>query len=85
MKLIGTVHKSDVEGGQWILTSSKGERYQLVGALGSLVDGMHAELTGEIDRNMMSFGMSGISFTVTAVAAAEDVKPKIKSSAKRKK
>jgi hypothetical protein len=85
MKLIGTVRKSDVEGGHWILTTSKGERYQLVGALADLTDGMQAELTGDIDRNMMSFGMSGINFTVTAIAEAVDVKPKAKSAAKRKK
>lgn len=58
--------------------TAKGERYQLTGAVDDLRDGMNAEVTGSVDRNMMGFGMGGASFVVTAAKAAP-------SKAKQKK
>ena len=34
MKLVGTIQKSELEGGHWILVTVTGEQYQLVGAKG---------------------------------------------------
>jgi hypothetical protein len=79
MKIVGKIERSDLEGGQWIVHTAKGEKYQLSGAVTELSDGMNAELTGSIDRNMMGFGMAGANFVVTAVAAATTAKkPKTK-------
>jgi hypothetical protein len=77
MKIVGKIERSNLEGGQWILHTAKGEKYQLSGAVTELSDGMNAELTGSIDRNMMGFGMAGANFVVTAVATAAK-KPKTK-------
>jgi hypothetical protein len=89
MKIIGTVTRSQLEGGQWILETAKGDRYQLQGAVKELKDGMRAELTGDIDRNMMGFGMAGINFVVKTVAVASgnattDAKAKAKPASKTK-
>ena len=69
-KISGTVKRSDLEGGMWILEASDGERYQLSGDVASLKDGMRAELTGTIERAMMGFGMGGTNFTVKSVKPA---------------
>jgi hypothetical protein len=80
MKIVGKIERSNLEGGQWILHTAKGERYQLTGAVAELRDGMHAEVTGSVDRNMMGFGMGGANFVATAVV--EKAAP---SKAKHKK
>jgi Protein of unknown function (DUF5818) len=67
MKVTGTFRHSDVEGGQWVLETEKGDRYQLEGSAADFKDGARAELTGEIDRNRMSFGMMGVHFVVKKV------------------
>lgn len=78
MKIVGKIEHSKVEGGQWILHTAKGERYQLSGVVAGLRDGMSAELTGDVDRNMMGFGMAGVNFVVTAVAEKTASKAKAK-------
>ncbi len=78
MKIAGKIEHSKVEGGQWILHTAKGERYQLSGVVAGLRDGMSAEVTGSIDRNMMGFGMAGANFVVTAVAEKAANKAKAK-------
>jgi hypothetical protein len=67
MKLKGTIRRSDLEGGQWILVAEDGEQYQLNGALGTAKDGMHAEVEGKVDKGTMSFGMMGAHFTVNKI------------------
>jgi Protein of unknown function (DUF5818) len=69
MKVTGTIRHSDLEGGQWVLETEKGERYQLEGEVALFKDGLRAELTGEIDRNRMSFGMMGKHFRVKKLHA----------------
>lgn len=64
MKLKGTIRRSDVEGGHWILVVDNGEQYQLNGAVGSPTDGSSVEVEGKVDKNTMSFGMMGTQFTV---------------------
>lgn len=67
MKVSGTIRRSDLEGGHWVLETDKGERYQLSGELAALKDGLKAEVTGAVERNMMGIGMTGPMFKVTKV------------------
>ena len=69
MKLKGTIRRSDLEGGQWVLEADGGERYQLTGALGDCKDGLVAEVEGKVDKNAMGFGMTGPLFTVQKITA----------------
>ena len=67
MKLKGTIRRSDLEGGQWVLEADGGARYQLTGALGDCKDGLVAEVEGKVDKNAMGFGMTGPLFTVQKI------------------
>jgi hypothetical protein len=69
MKVTGTIRRSDLEGGVWVLETKSGERYQLVGDVATFRDGLDADVTGDVDRNMMSIGMMGPSLKVTKVEA----------------
>jgi hypothetical protein len=73
-KITGTVRRSDLEGGMWLLETKDGEQYQLGGETKALKDGMRAELTGKVQRDQMGIGMSGPMFDVTAVKALDDKK-----------
>jgi hypothetical protein len=66
-KLTGTIRRSDLEGGLWILEAEDGERYQLQGQTGSLKDGCKAEITGTVERSAFGIGMSGPIVTVSKV------------------
>lgn len=70
MKLVGKIEVSDLEGGMMTLVTAKGERYQLSGELAGLVAGAQVELTGEVKRDLMGFGMGGAPFVVKSHAAA---------------
>lgn len=69
MKLKGTISRSAVEGGHWVMKTEGGEQYQLVGALDGAKDGMHAEVEGKVDKNAMGFAMMGPQFTVSKLTA----------------
>jgi hypothetical protein len=69
MKLKGTIRRSDLEGGHWVLETDSGDRYQLTGALGGCTDGMAAEVEGKVDRNAMGIGMTGPQFSVQKITA----------------
>ena len=66
-KLKGTIQRSDLEGGMWVLEADNGEQYQLAGATKGLEAGKRAEIDGQVERNQMSFGMGGAIFTVRSV------------------
>lgn len=68
MKVSGTIRRSDLEGGHWVLETEGGERYQLEGELAHCQDGLRAEVTGDVAKDRMSFGMMGTSFVVKKVA-----------------
>jgi hypothetical protein len=70
MKLKGTIRRSDLEGGHWVLETDRGERYQLTGALTDAKDGMVAEVEGKVDKNAMGIGMTGPQLTVQKITAA---------------
>lgn len=56
-KLTGTVERSDLEGGHWLLVTSDGARYQLEGANG-LIDGQRVEVSGAIAKDAFGIGMT---------------------------
>jgi hypothetical protein len=66
-KLTGTIQKSDLEGGHWLLVTAKGEQYQLVGAKG-VKAGQEVVVEGTVDRGAMGIGMTGPTFTVKKIA-----------------
>lgn len=70
-KIVGTVKRSDLEGGMWTLETDKGERYQLHGKLDGLTDGMKATVEGKVEKDMMGIGMTGPSFTVEKILPAK--------------
>jgi hypothetical protein len=69
MKVKGTIRRTEVEGGHWVLHAEGGEQYQLVGSLDGAKDGMRAEVEGKVDRDAMGIGMVGAHFTVSKLKA----------------
>lgn len=69
MKLTGTISRTDLEGGHWLLKADDGDQYQLVGATDDCKDGMRVEVEGKVDKQAMGFGMVGAHFNVTKLKA----------------
>ena len=75
-KYRGTLHRSDLEAGHWQLVTDDGSSYLLdresLGSEGdvTLVDGVKVEIVGEVDRNMLSFAMTGPTLTVKSIKHA---------------
>jgi Protein of unknown function (DUF5818) len=69
MKLKGTIRRSDLEGGHWVLETDGGDRYQLTGALAGAKDGLVAEVEGKVDKDAMGIGMTGPQLTVQKITA----------------
>jgi len=69
MKLKGTIRRSDLEGGHWLLETDGGERYQLTGSLAGCKDGLSVEVEGKVDRNAMGIGMTGPQLAVEKITA----------------
>ena len=69
MKLKGTIHRNDLEGGHWTIETEKGETYQLVGSTKDCKDGLKVELEGKVDKGAMGIGMTGPSFHVEKLRA----------------
>jgi hypothetical protein len=70
MKLKGTIRRSDLEGGHWLLETDGGERYQLTGALGACKDGLVVEVEGKVEKNAMGIGMTGPQLAVQKITAS---------------
>lgn len=74
-KYRGTLRKSDLEGGFWQLVTDKGDRYVLDRAsLGSegdvtLVDGVRVVIEGTVDKQALSFSMSGPVLVTKSIKA----------------
>ncbi|MBK9035187.1 MAG: hypothetical protein IPL61_28675 [Myxococcales bacterium] len=66
-KLSGTIKKSDLEGGHWLLVTDKGDQYQLVGAKG-IRAGQEVVVEGTVDRGAMGIGMTGPMLTVKKIS-----------------
>jgi Protein of unknown function (DUF5818) len=69
MKIKGTIRRSDLEGGLWVLETDSGERYQLTGSLDDCKDGLAVEVEGKVDKNAMGFGMVGPQLAVQKITA----------------
>ena len=69
MKLKGTLERTDLEGGAWLLKTEGGDQYQLTGAINDAKDGIKVEVEGKVDKNAMGFGMMGAHFNVTKLTA----------------
>src|SRR5262249_25018825 len=69
MKLKGTIRRSDLEGGHWVLETDSGERYQLTGSLGGCKDGQAVEVEGKVDKNAIGIGMTGPHLAVQKITA----------------
>ena len=69
MKLKGTIRRSDLEGGHWMLHTDSGDQYQLTGSIDGAKDGMRAEVEGKVDKGAMGIGMTGPHFTVQKLTA----------------
>jgi hypothetical protein len=64
-KFRGKVKRSDLEGGHWQLIGDDGATYVLEGATGGIEeDGAKVEIDGAVDRNVMSFAMTGPTLKV---------------------
>ena len=69
MKLKGTITRTDIEGGAWLLKTENGDQYQLVGKVDGAKDGLRVEVEGKVDKNAMGFGMMGAHFEVQKLTA----------------
>jgi hypothetical protein len=66
-KFRGKVKRSDLEGGHWQLVADDGTTYVLEGATkGIEIDGASVEIDGVVERDVMSFAMTGPTLTVKA-------------------
>ncbi len=68
-KLSGTIKKSDLEGGHWLLVTTDGAQYQLDGAKG-IKDGEHVVVEGKVERAGFGIGMTGPILKVKKVVPA---------------
>ena len=68
MKVSGTIQKSDLAGGHWILVTAKGDTYQLVGGK-DLQAGQVVTVEGAVDRDQMGIGMTGPILKVKKISA----------------
>lgn len=69
-KLSGTIKKSDLEGGHWLLVTKDGAQYQLEGAKG-VKDGAHVVVEGKVEKAAFGIGMTGPILKVTKVTPAD--------------
>jgi hypothetical protein len=69
MKLKGTITRTDIEGGAWLLKADDGEQYQLTGKVEGAQDGQRVEVEGKVDKNAMGIGMMGAHFAVQKLTA----------------
>jgi hypothetical protein len=64
-KFRGKVQRSDLEGGHWQLLGDDGTTYVLEGEMSGIAeDGAKVEIDGSVDRNVMSFAMTGPTLKV---------------------
>jgi len=67
-KFRGTIRRNDLEGGHFQLVADDGTAYQVQGADPALrEDGARVEVEGAVDKNAMSFAMTGPTLKVKSV------------------
>lgn len=65
-KFTGTVKRSDLEGGHWLLETDDGDQYQLDTSDG-LEDGQQVEVEGKVDKGAFGIGMTGPTIKVSKI------------------
>jgi len=66
-KYVGTIRRTDLEGGHWTLVTDQGVIYQLKGGKAGLhVDGLRVEIVGRIAAGQMGIAMVGEILEVTS-------------------
>jgi len=71
-KLRGTIRKSDLEGGFFQFVAEDGTAYEVEGADPLLSkEGARVEIEGQVDRNALSFTMSGPRLKVLSIRATD--------------
>ena len=69
-KICGTIRKSDLEGGVYQLVAEDGEIYEIEGTDPLLrKEGAKVEVDGHVDKQAMSFSMSGPRLKVKSIKA----------------
>ncbi len=68
-KFSGTIKRSDLEGGHWLLVTADGDEYQLEGG-GDCVAGQQVDVEGSVDRGAMGLAMTGPILKVKSIKAA---------------
>jgi hypothetical protein len=68
-KFLGTLRKSDLEGGHFQLEGQDGQTYVLEAkqALAEADVGQRVEIEGTVDRNVMGFAMTGPTLKVKSI------------------
>jgi len=68
-KFRGTIRRNDLEGGHWQLVAENGSEYVLDVETGDggLVDGAQVEVDGTIEKNDLSFAMTGPTLRVKSI------------------
>lgn len=74
-KYRGTLRRNDLEGGHWQLLTDGGDAYVLEGSAvesagGTLVDGARVEISGDVDKQALSFAMTGPTLMVKSIKSA---------------
>jgi len=68
-KFRGTIRRNDLEGGHWQLVAENGSEYVLDVETGDagLVEGAQVEVDGTIEKNDLSFAMTGPTLRVKSI------------------
>lgn len=71
-KFRGTIRRNDLEGGHWQLVAENGSEYVLDVDAGdkALADGAKVEIDGTIEKDDLSFAMTGPTLRVKAIRGA---------------
>ena len=69
-RFLGTILRSDLEGGLLQLEADSGTTFELEGDVGEQWVGKRVAVEGSVDRNALSFSMTGPRLIVKAVSAA---------------
>lgn len=70
-RFLGTIRSSDLEGGLLQLEADGGTVYELEGDVDEQWIGKRVSVEGNVNKNVMSFTMTGPRLVVKAVAAAK--------------
>lgn len=70
-RFLGTILRSDLEGGLLQLEADNGARFELDGEIAEEWVGKRVAVEGSVDRNVMSFTMTGPRLIVKTVSAVK--------------